>query len=171
VARVAVGVALEVVLVLGLCLPERSGGRHLGDDLARPQTRGVDIGDRVLCDAALLLVDVVDRRAIARPDVVALAVLRRRVVNLKEELQQVPIGDALRVEQDLDRLRMRAVVPLGRVGRLAAGVANTRAGHTIELTDQILDTPEAPARQNRLLACSHLSAPPRHGPVVALNIW
>ncbi len=36
VAGVAVGVALEVVLVLGLGLPEWAGRRDLGDDLARP---------------------------------------------------------------------------------------------------------------------------------------
>src|SRR5450755_4062287 len=86
VAGVAVGVALKVVLVLGLRLPERSGGLHIGDGLPWPQAGGVDIGDRVLRDAALLVVDVVDRRAIARADVVALPVLRRRVVNLKYEL-------------------------------------------------------------------------------------
>jgi hypothetical protein len=43
--------------VFGLRLPERSGGLHLGDDLARPKAGGVDIGDRVLRDATLVVVD------------------------------------------------------------------------------------------------------------------
>src|SRR4051812_45307672 len=47
-AVVAVRDALQVVLVLGLGLPERDGLAELGHDLARPQARGVDVGDRVL---------------------------------------------------------------------------------------------------------------------------
>jgi hypothetical protein len=86
----------------------------------------------------LLVIDVVDRRAIAHPNIIALTVLRRRVVNLKEELEQAPIGDAIRVERNLDRLRMRAVVAVGRLRHIAAGVANPRAGHAVELADQIL---------------------------------
>ena len=66
VARVAPRDALEVVLVLRLGLPERPGLRHLGDDLARPQPRRVDVGDGVLGDALLLVVDVEDRRPVAR---------------------------------------------------------------------------------------------------------
>ena len=50
VARVAVRVALQVVLVLRLRLPERARRLHLGDDLARPQARRLDVGDRVLGD-------------------------------------------------------------------------------------------------------------------------
>jgi hypothetical protein len=57
-----VGVAQQVVLVFGLSLPERAGRRDLGDDLARPQPGGVDIGDRVLGDLALFVVEVEDRR-------------------------------------------------------------------------------------------------------------
>jgi hypothetical protein len=36
VAGIAVWVVLQIVLVLGLCLPERPCRRDLGDDLARP---------------------------------------------------------------------------------------------------------------------------------------
>ena len=50
VAGVPVRVVLQVVLVLGLGLPERARRLHLGDHLAGPQTRGVDVGDRVLGD-------------------------------------------------------------------------------------------------------------------------
>ena len=57
VAGVAVRVALQVVLVLRLGLPEVARGRHLGDDLARPQARGVDVGDGVQRDALLLVVE------------------------------------------------------------------------------------------------------------------
>ena len=54
------------------------------------------------------------------PTVVALAVLRRRVVDLEEELEQLAIAEARRVEDDLDRLGVRAVVAVGRVRHVAA---------------------------------------------------
>ena len=110
VARVAVRDALQVVLVLGLGLPERDGLADLGHDLAGPQAGGLDVGDRVFRDLALLVAGVEDLRAVAGADVVALAVLGRRVVDLEEELQDVPVRDALGVEDDLDRLGVAGVV-------------------------------------------------------------
>src|SRR3954466_8952379 len=70
VAVVAVRVALEVVLVLGLGLPEGGGGADLRPDLAGPEPRGVDVGDRVLGDPALLVARNEDLRAVRRADVV-----------------------------------------------------------------------------------------------------
>ena len=58
VAGVAIRIPLEVVLMLGLGLPERPRGRHLGHDLSRPKARGLDVGDRLLRDAALLLIEI-----------------------------------------------------------------------------------------------------------------
>src|SRR5262249_60766879 len=77
VAGVAVRVLLEVVLVLFPRLPERAGLADLGDDLARPEAGGLDVGDRVLGDLALLVARVEDLGAVARADVVALAVQGR----------------------------------------------------------------------------------------------
>jgi hypothetical protein len=96
--------------MLGLSFPERPGRRHLGDDLPGPEARRFNVGDRVVGHPALFLVEIEDRRAIARPDVVALTVPRRRIVDLEEELQQISIRDLLGVEDDLDRLGVRAVV-------------------------------------------------------------
>src|SRR6185436_6987714 len=87
VAGVAVRVPLEVVLMLGLGLPERARGGYLRHDLPRPATGCVDVGDRLLGDAPLLVVEREDRRAVARSDVVALAVRCRRIVDLEEELE------------------------------------------------------------------------------------
>src|SRR3954454_2568149 len=55
VAGVPARIALEVVRVLGLGLPEPDGLTDLGHDLAGPQARGVDVGDRVLGHLALLV--------------------------------------------------------------------------------------------------------------------
>ena len=91
VAGVAVLVALQVVLVLRLGLPERTGWGDLGDDLAGPEPGGVDVVDVVLGDPALLLIEVEDRRPVSHAVVVPLAVQRRRVVDLEEELEQLAV--------------------------------------------------------------------------------
>jgi hypothetical protein len=115
---------LQVVLVLGLSLPERDGVADLGHDPAGPQPGGLDVGDRVLRDPALLVARGEDLGPVAGADVVALAILGRRIVDLEEELEDVPVGDALGVEDDLDRLGVARVVAVGRVVVLAAGVAD-----------------------------------------------
>src|SRR5207249_2818566 len=74
VAGVAIGIALEIILMLGLGLPEFADGRDFGDHLAGPQMRCLDIGDNVFGDPLLLVSGVEDRRAIARSHVVALAI-------------------------------------------------------------------------------------------------
>jgi hypothetical protein len=110
--------------MLGLGFPERPGGGHLGHDLRGPAARGVDVGDRLLGDAALLLIETEDCRAIARPDVVALTVQRGRVVDLEEELEQLAVRGLLGIEDDLDRLRVPVMFAVGRVRNIAPGVAD-----------------------------------------------
>src|SRR5829696_7767030 len=160
VAGVAVRVALQVVLVLRLGLPERTGRGDLGDDLAGPQPGRLDVGDGVLGNPALLLIEVEDRRAVARAEVVALAVGRRRVVDLEEELEQLTVGGHLGVEDDLDRLGVGAVVAVGGVGDVAAGVAHPGREDPWALSDQVLHSPETPSGQDRLLPLlTHRFAP------------
>src|SRR3954447_9438035 len=137
--------------MLGLGLPERPGWLDLGDDLAGQQPGGVDIRDRFARDPLLLGVEVVDRRAVAGADVVALAIPGRRVVDLEEELEDVAVGDLLGVEDDLDSFGMRAVVAIGRVGDVAAGVSDARRDDAGTLAQQVLHPPEAAARQDRRL--------------------
>jgi DNA-binding transcriptional LysR family regulator len=152
VAGVPLGVALQVILMLGLGLPERASRRHLGDHLARPQPGGVDVGDRVLGDPLLGVAQVEDGRPVTGPDVVALPVHRGRIVNLEEELQQVPVRNLLRVEDDLNRLGVTAVVAVGRVRHVTAGVTDPRLEHARELPDEVLHAPEAAAGEDGLLS-------------------
>jgi len=126
VAGVAVRAAFQVILVLGLRLPEIASGREFGHDLSRPQPWGLDVGDGVLGDAALFLARVENRRPVACASVVSLPVGRRRVVDLEEELQQVAEARLTRVERDLDRFRVRAVVAVRGVLDVAARVADPR---------------------------------------------
>src|SRR3546814_2084442 len=77
----------QVILVLRFGLPEIAGRFDLRRRLARPQAGGVDVGDGVAGHALLPGRGEEDRRTVRGAKVVALAVPRRRVVDLEEELQ------------------------------------------------------------------------------------
>jgi hypothetical protein len=72
-------IALQVLLALRLGLPEIADRRHFCHDLAGPDPLSVDIVDGILGDALLLVVFIEDGRAVARADIVALTVTRRRI--------------------------------------------------------------------------------------------
>jgi hypothetical protein len=70
-------------------------------------------------------------------------------VDLEEKLQELAVADFRRIEDDLDRLGVIAVVALSRIRHVAAGIADPRrydAGHA---PDQILHAPETTPGQNR----------------------
>src|SRR5215218_9050462 len=157
---VSVRIPLEVILMLGLGLPERPRRRHLRHDLSGPTARGFDVRDRLLRDVALVLVEVEDRRPIARPHVVSLTVQRRWVMNLEEELEQVTVGRLLGIEADLDRLRVRAVVAIGGIRDVAARVPDPCRQDAAALPDEGLHPPEAASREDRLLGRSVHQPPP-----------
>src|SRR3954454_20176474 len=108
--------------MLWLRLPERTSISHCGHRLPRPQARCVDVADRLLGDTTLLRVGDKDGRAVARSDVVSLPVPGRRIMDLEEELQQLPVGEHVRVEHDLDGLRVAAMVAVGRILDVTAAV-------------------------------------------------
>ena len=143
-AGVAVGISLEVILMLGLGLPEVSGGHHFGHDFAGPQAGFVYIGAGVLGNPALLVGGVEDRRSIARPDIVPLPIARARVVNLEEELQDLPVADPGRVKDDLDCFCMCSVVAIRRIGRVASRVADAGGLHRRRYTQPDLPQPRGP---------------------------
>src|SRR5437763_13850591 len=65
---VAVRVAVKVVLIFGLGLPEKARLADLGHDLAGPDACGAEVGDRVRGDLALLVGRIEDLRAVAGAD-------------------------------------------------------------------------------------------------------
>src|SRR5690606_18684503 len=131
-AAVAVGVlgVGEVLLVVVLGEVERAGRDDLGGDRAvagagQHRLEGVPGG----LGGGLLGVGVVeDHRAVLGADVVALAEALGGVVALPEDLEQVGVGDLLRVEDDADRLGVAggagADLFVGRVGGVSALVAD-----------------------------------------------
>jgi len=160
---------LEIILVLGLGFPEIADRRHFGHHLARPNTRGVDFGYGVVRDVLLFIIGVEDRRAIACADIVALAVACRRIMNLEEEYQQIAVADRLRIEHDLDRLGVAAMIAIGGVGHLTAGVADAGGYYAGIAADQILHTPEAAAGKHCAFGC-HGLAPPEFGFIANIGI-
>jgi len=86
---VASGIVLQVVLVLGFRLPEVTSGSYFRHNHARPKARSIDVGDRVLREATLLVVGVKDRRAVAHANIVTLTIAGRRIVYLEKKFQEV----------------------------------------------------------------------------------
>src|SRR5689334_20982518 len=109
-ASVAIRITFQVVLMLRLRFPKGTGLSEFRHNLPRPKPGGFDVRNRVACDPFLIRAGVEDRRTVAGSPIVALAVQSRRVMDLEKEFQELPIAELLRVENDLDRFRMRSVV-------------------------------------------------------------
>src|SRR5258708_38594286 len=151
--------ALEIIMVVVLGWAERRRVGDLGHDRLRPA--GLVALDGALGGFTLLIIVYEDRRAVLRADVVHLAVLRRRIVQPEEEVEDLVVADLLRIEADLHRLGVagRSLLPLlvRRVLERAAGVPGGRLDHTRQLADQLLDPPQAAAGQRGGLR--HFSPP------------
>src|SRR5918998_5119051 len=153
-----------LVVVLGDVEPlER---RNLGDYGVVPEALGLQLRDELLGDAALVLVVVEDGGAVLRPDVRALPIQRRGVVDGEEDLQDLPERDHLRIERDLHDLRVSRGpgndLAVSRVRDRAARVPGLDALYAPQLVVDGLEAPEAPATERGDLG--HRSAPfPRMG--------
>jgi hypothetical protein len=67
------------------------------------------------------------------------------------KIEQGPVVDELGIEHDLDGLGMRAMIGVGRVGDIAAAIADAGRDDAMHFADQILHAPKAAAGQNRAL--------------------
>jgi hypothetical protein len=97
----------------------------------------------------LLFAGVEDRGAIAAAHVVALAIAGARVVDLEEELENLPIAHAGRIEDDLHCFGMPAMVAVRSVASGAAGVPHARRQNAVVAAQEVLHAPETAARKNR----------------------
>jgi hypothetical protein len=68
-------------------------------------------------------------------------------MNLKEELQQLPIAQLLRVKDDLDCLGMTPMIAIGSVRNITAGISNSRRDDTRVAAQQVLHAPKAATGQ------------------------
>ena len=125
VAGVAVGIALEIILVLGLGFPEVARRRRLRSPPC-PAT-GRTHRRRRWCPRRSASARRWCRRSPSdslRRRSLPWRFARGRIVDLEEELQQRAVADLRGIEDDLDRLGMGAVVAIGRVRHVAAGIAD-----------------------------------------------
>ena len=80
----------------------------------------------------------------------------RRIVHRPEDLQELLVCDAVRIERDLHDLRVPgrtgADFLVARVGHEASAVAGDGLEHARDLAEHPLDTPEASRPERRLLS-------------------
>src|SRR5581483_5643108 len=112
---------------------------------------------------ALLLGRIgVDRRAVLRADIVALAHALGRVVAFPEHLQEAVIADDLGVVDDEYDLGMPGLAAahlfIGRVRGGAAGIADRRGPHARRLPELALGAPEAAEPKDGLLQAAGIGA-------------
>src|SRR5919199_260414 len=154
-ATVTIGNLVEVLLVVALGVVERAGGRDLRGDRAV-----TGMPPRLLIRVAglfggptLLVIGVVDRRAVLRAYVVALAHPLRWVVGLPEHREQVTVGDLLAVEDDEHGLGVPGTsatnLLVGRVRCEAPRVADRRRIDAVDLPELALGPPEAAEAEDR----------------------
>src|SRR4029450_6684141 len=148
VAGVTTWDALQIVLMLRFRFPEIAGRRNFRNDTSRPQAGRIDIGYCFFGRATLLVTRVEDRGTVARAAVVALAVRRRRSVDLEEKFEQIAIGRLVGVEDDLDRLSVGAMISVGRIRHVATGIADSGRKDAWAAPYQLLHSPEATPGKN-----------------------
>src|SRR5277367_5267311 len=120
VTRVTVRIVFQVVLMFGLSLPERTGWGNFRHHLARPNSRGINVGNGIDRNPLLLVAGIVNGRTIAGSAVVTLAIHCGGIMNLEEELQKGAVADLLRIEHNFDCFRVSSVIAVGGVGHVAA---------------------------------------------------
>src|SRR6202012_721604 len=147
-AGVAIRNSLQVVLMFRFRFPEIACRSDLGHDLSRPEAGCVDVRDPVLGNLFLLIGGVKNWGAIAQAAIISLPVQGGRIVNLEKKFQQFAVAHDLRVENDLDRLGVRAVIAIGGIFHIAAGIADARGYHAGIEEKQILNAPEAATCEN-----------------------
>ena len=112
---------LQIILVIGLGLPELADRLDLGHRFAIPRPRASHRRSYPRRRASA------PRRhnrcrPVGEPTIIALAVQRRRIVDLEENSGDVPVARHCRVEDNLDPLGMRAVITIRGVRNIAARV-------------------------------------------------
>src|SRR5271154_2592328 len=144
-ARVPVGNTFQVILVFRFGLPESTCRNYFGHDLASQEIRGIDVRDCVFRNPLLFVCREKDRRAVTCPGVITLAVQRRRIMDLEEELQEPTISELLRVEDNFDRFRVPFMVTVSCVCDIAACISDSRRNHAREAAQEILHPPKTTA--------------------------
>ncbi len=103
-----------------LGFPERASGLHIGYHFARPQSRCIYVGNGLLGGTLLFVVGIKKSRAVASSAIIPCPIERGWIMNLEKKLQQLSIAQLSRIENDLDRSAVVAMIPISCIGNLAA---------------------------------------------------
>jgi hypothetical protein len=138
------------MLVVRLGVIEAFERRDLGDDFSGEDVGGIELGDVGLCDAALLVAGIEDRRAVGGADVGALAVELSGIVgDGEEDAEELAVGDLRGIVDDLDGFGVAggfgADLVVGGGGGRAAGVANRGGEYAFYTLEDRLRAPETAA--------------------------
>lgn len=135
-----------VVLVILLCIPELSSRAQCRSDLQPFPLQDIDQLDS---SVELMAALIEDCREILVADIRTLAVCLGWVMDLKEVLGKLLIGDHSWVVEDLDRFKVAALlgeyILIGGILNLAAGVAAGGLVYAVDAFKEMFDTPEASA--------------------------
>src|SRR5437667_10377781 len=154
---VALGEALlfEVLLMIFLRSPELLRRDNLGDNGLWKSSRSLQAFLRSARGGILLRIVCENHRPVLRSHVRSLAVERRGVVALPENLEQLLVSDLGRVELDFHDFRVpgtvRAYILIGRAFELPAHITDRCRSDARGLTKRRLYSPKTSRRKCRLL--------------------
>lgn len=122
--------------------------RHdLRDDRLAEHLLALELADHVERGIALRIRMREHDRPVLRADVVALPVQRGRIVRREEDLEDLAIADARRIERHVDDFRVARVafadVAIAGIARMAARVTRLHGRHAVDVEKHGLRAPEA----------------------------
>ncbi|CAD9218111.1 hypothetical protein BCEN4_1190029 [Burkholderia cenocepacia] len=147
-------VSRVIVLMIVLGRPVIAVERHdLRDDRLAEHLFALELGNHVERRVALRIRMREHDRPVLRADVVALPVQRGRIVRREEDLEDLAIADARRIERHVDDFRVAGVafadVAIARVARMAARITRLNGRHAVDVEKHGLRAPETPASERR----------------------
>jgi hypothetical protein len=99
---------------------------HEVDAANGPQTGRIHVRDGVKSREPLSFTGIEDGRTYVAPHLIALRVQRCWIMDLEEELKQIPVRNGVGVIDDLHRLAVIAAVVAGRVRGVPARISDSR---------------------------------------------
>jgi hypothetical protein len=156
---------LDVALMVVLRGPKPRGGPYLGDD--RRAANPAALKRRLRRARRGFLAGVVgkdDRAVLAAPFVWTLIVLRGRIVQLPENVQQIIVRDPRRIVAHFYHFhvsgRVGAHIVVRGIVRSAAHISDARSSGARQFAEDLLNPPKAARTERRALDVRHLTNEP-----------
>src|SRR6476659_7947140 len=115
---------LQIVLMFFFSVPEVRRRNNFGYNSSWPFSGSVHFTDQFLCRFLLLLAKIKNSGSVGSAHIISLPIFRSRIVDLEEKFQQLAVRKRFRVEINRDGFRMCAMITIGCVFYIPAGIAN-----------------------------------------------